>query len=173
MQRYINDVTTLIEISLLSDTHSYIDNEILELCRGSDEVWHAGDIGSLSVTDALEKIAPVRAVHGNIDGQKIRTAWPLHQRFIAEGTDVWITHIGGYPKRYTSAVKPEIYQKPPELFICGHSHILKIMNDKKLKLLHVNPGAIGKYGVHKVRTMLRFKIAGSRIYDLEVIELPR
>lgn len=163
----------MIRISLLSDTHSYIDEKILKLCEGSDEIWHAGDIGHLTVTDALNKIAPVKAVHGNIDDHTIRTTWPEHTRFKAEEVDVWITHIGGYPGRYSFHVKPDIYQNPPKLFICGHSHILKVMNDKKNGLLHMNPGAIGKYGFHKVRTMLRFTISGSRIENLEVVELPR
>src|SRR5690606_31917425 len=113
------------------------------------------------------------AVYGNIDGTSIRTAWPLHARFMAEGVDVWITHIGGYPGRYSHYVKPEIYQNPPKLFITGHSHILKVVNDKKLGLLHMNPGAIGKHGFQKVRTLLRFKIEADRIFDLEVVELNR
>lgn len=163
----------MIKISLLSDTHSYIDDQILDLCKGSDEIWHAGDIGSLHVTDRLQEVAPVRAVYGNIDGTQIRMAWPENARFKAENVDVWITHIGGYPGRYSSYVKPEIYNTPPKLFICGHSHILKVMNDKRLGLLHMNPGAIGKHGFHKVRTMLRFKIEGDRIFDLEVVELAR
>lgn len=163
----------MIRISLLSDTHSYMDGQILELCKGSDEIWHAGDIGDLSATDALAAVAPVRAVYGNIDGTVIRQAWPLHARFMAEGVDVWITHIGGYPGRYSRDVKPEIYQQPPKLFITGHSHILKVMNDKKLGLLHMNPGAIGKHGFQQVRTLLRFKIDKDRIFDLEVVELKR
>ncbi len=163
----------MIRISLLSDTHSYIDDQILELCQNSDEIWHAGDIGDLSVTERLATVAPVKAVYGNIDGTGIRSSWPEHARFMAEGVNVWITHIGGYPGRYSFQVKPEIFQNPPKLFITGHSHILKVMNDKKLGLLHMNPGAIGKHGFHKVRTMLRFKIEGERIYDLEVVELKR
>ncbi|MGB0176921.1 MAG: metallophosphoesterase family protein [Owenweeksia sp.] len=163
----------MIRISLLSDTHSYIDEKILELCDGSDEIWHAGDIGSLAVTNALEKVAPVKAVYGNIDDHTIRAHWPEHNRFMAEKVDVWITHIGGYPGRYSFHVKPAIYQKPPKLFICGHSHILKVMNDKRNGLLYMNPGAIGKHGFHKVRTMLRFSIDSDRIKDLEVVELPR
>lgn len=163
----------MIKISLLSDTHSYIDDQILDLCKGSDEIWHAGDIGSLHVTDRLQEVAPVRAVYGNIDDTQIRMAWPENARFNAENVDVWITHIGGYPGRYSSYVKPEIYNASPKLFICGHSHILKVMNDKKLGLLHMNPGAIGKHGFHKVRTMLRFKIEDDRIFDLEVVELAR
>ncbi|HAD98138.1 MAG TPA: YfcE family phosphodiesterase [Cryomorphaceae bacterium] len=163
----------MIRISLLSDTHSHIDDQVLKLCGGSDEIWHAGDIGNLKVTEALSGVAPVRAVYGNIDDHHIRAHWPKHARFYAEQVDVWITHIGGYPGRYSFHVKPEIYTKPPKLFICGHSHILKVMNDKKLGLLHMNPGAIGKHGFHKVRTLLRFAIDGDRIKDLEVVELPR
>lgn len=160
-------------ISLLSDTHSYIDDQIKDLCQDSDEIWHAGDIGDAMVMDELQSIAPVKGVYGNIDGTNLRAAWPEHLRFMAEEVDVWITHIGGYPGRYSHYVKPEIYSNPPKLFICGHSHILKVMHDKKLGLLHMNPGAIGKHGFHKVRTMLRFKIEGSRIFDLEVVELKR
>ncbi len=163
----------MIRISLLSDTHSYIDDHILQLCKGSDEIWHAGDIGTLAVTDALARVAPVRAVYGNIDDSGIRSSWPLHARFMAEEVDVWITHIGGYPGRYSHYVRPEIYRQPPKLFITGHSHILKVMNDKKLGMLHMNPGAIGKHGFQKVRTMLRFKIEKDRIFDLEVVEMKR
>jgi hypothetical protein len=163
----------LIRISLLSDTHSHIDNQILKLCESSDEIWHAGDIGDLQVTSSLSQVAPVRAVYGNIDNHTIRSIWPEYLRFKAEQVDVWITHIGGYPNRYSSYVKPEIFQNPPKLFICGHSHILKVMNDKKLGLLHMNPGAIGNHGFHKVKTMLRFKIDGDRVFDLEVVELKR
>ncbi len=163
----------MIRVSLLSDTHSYIDDQILKFCENSDEIWHAGDIGDLKVTNALEKVAPVKAVYGNIDDTIIRKEWPLHARFMAEGVDVWITHIGGYPGRYDRNVKPEIFDNPPKLYISGHSHILKVMNDKTLGLLHMNPGAIGKHGLHKVRTMLRFKIKGDRIFDLEVIEVKR
>lgn len=163
----------MIRVSLLSDTHSYIDDQILEYCKNSDEIWHAGDIGTLEVTDRLAKVAPVKAVYGNIDNTGIRAAWPLHARFMAEEVDVWITHIGGYPGRYSHYVKPEIYNNPPKLFITGHSHILKVMNDKKLGLLHMNPGAIGKQGFHSVRTLLRFKIEKDRIFDLEVVEIKR
>ncbi len=163
----------MIRVSLLSDTHSFIDDQILRLCEKSDEIWHAGDIGTLEVTDTLKTVAPVKAVFGNIDGASIRAEWPLNLRFMAEQVDVWITHIGGYPGRYSPVVKPEIYNSPPKLFICGHSHILKVIPDKKLSLLHMNPGAIGKHGFHNVRTMLRFKIEGERIFDLEVVELKR
>lgn len=163
----------MIKISLLSDTHSYIDDQILKLCEGSDQIWHAGDIGDASVTEKLKTVAPLTAVYGNIDDASTRVSWPLHARFMTENIDVWITHIGGYPGRYNFRIREEIRKTPPKLFICGHSHILKVMNDKKLNLLHMNPGAIGKHGFHKVRTMLRFKIEDDRIFDLEVVELPR
>tara|TARA_Y100000588_G_scaffold381132_1_gene466242 strand:+ start:1088 stop:1579 length:492 start_codon:yes stop_codon:yes gene_type:complete len=161
------------KILLLSDTHSYIDNQILKHAKAADEVWHAGDIGDLAVTDALKKVAPLHAVFGNIDDHEIRKEFPLNNRFICEGVDVLITHIGGYPGRYSPAIREELRANPPKLFICGHSHILKVMPDKKLKLLHMNPGAIGKHGFHKARTMLRFTVDQGKIDNLEVIEMKR
>jgi putative phosphoesterase len=161
------------KILLLSDTHSYIDDKIILYAKQADEVWHAGDIGDLNVTDILKKIKPLRAVYGNIDHAKARTEFPLNNRFMCEKVDVLITHIGGYPGNYSTAIKNEILSNPPRLFICGHSHILKVMNDKKLGLLHMNPGAIGTYGFHKARTMLRFEIDGEEIKNLEVIEFKR
>jgi len=158
---------------LLSDTHSHIDNDILKYAKQADEVWHAGDIGNLTVTDTLQKLKPLRAVYGNIDNDEARREFPLHNRFICEGVDVWITHIGGYPGRYDKRIREEIYKNPPKLFICGHSHILKVMPDKKTGLLHMNPGAIGKHGFHTVRTMLRFEIDKGNIKNLEVIEFKR
>ncbi|PCJ94455.1 MAG: YfcE family phosphodiesterase [Flavobacteriaceae bacterium] len=158
-------------ILLLSDTHSHMDKAILKYAKQADEIWHAGDIGTLSVTDALEKLKPIKGVHGNIDDHNIQMEFPLDNRFFCEGVDVWITHIGGYPNKYNIRVKDEIKKNPPKLFICGHSHILKVMWDKKLGLLHMNPGACGKYGFHKVRTMLRFNIDGDEIKNLEIIEL--
>ena len=159
------------KILLLSDTHGHMDKTILKYAAQADEIWHAGDIGSLSVTDQLETLKPVRGVHGNIDDHVIQKEFPENNRFMCEGVDVWITHIGGYPNRYDVRVREEIRNNPPKLFICGHSHILKVMNDKKLGLLHMNPGACGKYGFHQMRTMLRFVIDGEKISDLEVIEL--
>jgi putative phosphoesterase len=159
------------KILLLSDTHSYIDDRILAYARQADEVWHAGDIGDLNVTDKLKEIKPLRAVFGNIDNHEARKEFPLNNRFICEGVDVWITHIGGYPNKYSPAIKEEITENPPKLFISGHSHILKVMPDKKLGLLHMNPGACGKHGFHQVRTMLRFEIEQAEIKNLEVIEL--
>ncbi|MEO8934384.1 MAG: metallophosphoesterase family protein [Xanthomarina sp.] len=158
------------KILLLSDTHSYIDDAILKHVKQADEVWHAGDIGDLNVTNQIKKLKPLRAVFGNIDGHDARAEFPENNRFLCENVDVWITHIGGYPNRYDSRIREALIKNPPDLFICGHSHILKVMPDKKLNLLHMNPGAVGKYGFHQVRTMLRFVIDGSKIKDLEVIE---
>ena len=161
------------KILLLSDTHSHIDTDILKYAKQADEVWHAGDIGNLSVTDTLQELKPLRAVFGNIDNDEARREFPLHNRFTCEGVDVWITHIGGYPGRYDKRIREEIYRNPPKLFICGHSHILKVMHDKKTGLLHMNPGAIGKHGFHTVRTMLRFEIDKGNIQNLEVVEFKR
>jgi putative phosphoesterase len=163
----------LTKILLLSDTHSYIDADILKYVKLADEVWHAGDIGDLKVTDAIAKLKPLRAVFGNIDDSKARLEFPLNNRFHCEEVDVLITHIGGYPGRYSPAIRDEIYKNPPRIFISGHSHILKVMNDKKRGILHMNPGAAGTHGFHKVRTMLRFEIDGNDIKNLEVIEFRR
>jgi len=163
----------MIKILLLSDTHSFIGDDILKYVKQADEVWHAGDIGDLKVTDAIKKLKPLRAVYGNIDNAEARLEFPEHLKFRCEGVKVWITHIGGYPGRYAPAVRNQIRIHTPDLFICGHSHILKVINDKKLKLLHMNPGAAGTHGFHKVRTMLRFEITGEKIQNLEVIEFKR
>ena len=159
------------KILLLSDTHSFIDDQILKYVKLADEVWHAGDIGDLKVTDTIKKLKPLRAVYGNIDDATARLEFPLHNRFLCEQVDVWITHIGGYPGKYNINIREEIQQNPPKVFIAGHSHILKVQYDKKLQSLHLNPGACGKHGFHKVRTMLRFEIDGSDIKNMEIIEL--
>ena len=159
------------KILLLSDTHSHIDEQILKYVNQVDEVWHAGDIGDLVVTDTIKKIKPLRAVFGNIDNNEARLEFPLHNRFIIDGVDVWITHIGGYPDKYSPAIREEIRKNPPKLFISGHSHILKVQFDKKLNLIHMNPGAAGKHGFHQIRTMLRFEIQNGKIENLEAIEL--
>jgi putative phosphoesterase len=161
------------KILLLSDTHSHIDDTILKYVNQADEVWHAGDIGDLKVMDTLKSLKPLQAVYGNIDNDKARIEFPLHNRFMCEEVDVWITHIGGYPGKYNQAIRKEIQTNPPQLFICGHSHILKVQFDKKLNLLHMNPGACGIYGFHQVRTMLRFEIDGDKIQNLEIIELAK
>lgn len=159
------------KILLLSDTHSYIDDSILKYAKQADEVWHAGDIGDLIVTDSIKEIKTLRGVYGNIDDEKARSEFGLNYRFMCEDVDVWITHIGGFPGKYNQQIRAEITKNPPKLFICGHSHILKVMFDKKLKLLHMNPGAAGIHGFHQVRTMLRFEIDGDKIQKLEIIEL--
>ena len=158
-------------IGLLSDTHSFLDPAVFKYFENCDEVWHAGDIGDVEVLDQLKSFKKTRAVYGNIDSHIIRKECPLHQRFMCEEVDVWITHIGGYPKRYSPPIRKEIKTNPPKLFITGHSHILKVMYDKDLSLLHMNPGAAGKHGFHQVKTILRFVIDGKEIKDLEVIEL--
>jgi hypothetical protein len=159
------------KILLLSDTHGFLDDKILKYVRWSDEVWHAGDIGDLAVTDAIAAIKPLKAVFGNIDSNKARLEFPLHQKFTCEGMSVWITHIGGYPGKYNQNIRNELSLNPPQIFICGHSHILKVQFDKKLNLLHLNPGAAGIHGFHQVRTMLRFSIDEGAIKDMEIIEI--
>lgn len=159
------------QIGLLSDTHSYWDERFNQYFADCDEIWHAGDIGSLEVIERLSKIGPVRAVYGNIDGQNIRTVFPEVNRFTIENTTVLMKHIGGYPGKYDKSVKHLLLEEPPQLFISGHSHILKVLFDKKLNLLHINPGAAGKYGFHTIRTIIRFKIDNGNFTDLEVIEL--
>ena len=158
------------KIGLISDTHGFLDDAVFKHFESVDEIWHAGDFGQ-DVAAPLAAFKPLRGVFGNIDDAAIRNEFPEKNRFSCEGVDVWMTHIGGYPGKYSSYVKPEIYTNPPKLFITGHSHILKVMFDKKNNLLHMNPGAAGKSGFHKVRTMLRFVIDDDKIKDLEIIEI--
>ncbi|MFV0472408.1 MAG: metallophosphoesterase family protein [Paludibacteraceae bacterium] len=159
-------------IGILSDTHGFIDERIYTYFTDCDEIWHAGDWGSTESVNDLQQFKPIRGVYGNIDDYNVRACFSEHLRFRCEDVEVWITHIGGYPGRYDARVKPEIFTHPPRLFICGHSHILKVIYDKKLKVLHINPGAAGKAGFHKTPTIVRLEIAGERIQNLEVIELP-
>jgi len=161
------------KILLLSDTHSYIDAQILKFVNQADEVWHAGDIGNLKVTDTIKEYKPLRAVYGNIDDAEARAEFQLDNWFEVEGVNVWITHIGGYPGRYKPRVYAELQKRTPKLFICGHSHILKVQFDKQFNLLHINPGAAGKHGFHKVRTMIRFELDAGEIKNMEVIELAK
>lgn len=158
-------------IALLSDTHGYLDPKLKKYFSVCDEIWHAGDIGTLAVTDKLESWKPLRAVYGNIDGAEVRVVHHENQIFEIEGVKVLITHIGGYPGRYNARVRDLIVQEKPKLYICGHSHILKVMFDKKHNCLHMNPGAAGNHGFHKVKTLLRFTLDNGNIKDLEVIEL--
>lgn len=162
----------MMKIGLISDTHNYLDPQVADYFSDRDEIWHAGDFGSLAIAEELEKIAPVIGVFGNIDGQDIRKTYPLHQRFEREGVDVWMTHIGGIPGRYCIPIRDEMEKNPPDLFICGHSHILKIARDQSLdKMLYMNPGAAGKQGFQMYRTVVRFAIDKGKISNVEVINL--
>ena len=161
----------MIRIGLLSDTHGYYDPVIGEHFRICHEIWHAGDIGEMEVINRLTRIAPVIAVYGNIDGYPVRSTFPAHQRHTREGVDIWMTHIGGYPGRYDPRIRPLIEENPPALFISGHSHILKVMPDKKYGFLHMNPGSAGRSGLHQVRTLLRFEVDNGKIDNVDVIEL--
>ena len=158
------------KIGLLSDTHGYLDEAVFKHFEDCDEIWHAGDFGS-DVADQLAAFKPLKGVYGNIDDKIIRQQFPEHLRFNCEQVDVWMTHIGGYPGKYAPAIREEIYNKPPKLFITGHSHILKVMFDPKIQCLHINPGAAGKSGWHKVKTLIRFCISDEKIHTLEAIEL--
>ena len=167
LQKYI----FLKKILLLSDTHSYIDDRILEYAKNADEIWHAGDFGNLEVIDELKKVGKLRGVFGNIDDAKIRAEFPEIAIFECEKVKIFMIHIGGYPHKYAPRVKEKLKEEKPQIFISGHSHILKVMYDKELEILHLNPGAAGKHGWHKMRTMLRFEVNGEKIENLEVIEL--
>ncbi len=158
-------------IGLLSDTHGYWDDRYEKYFSECDEIWHAGDIGHVEVARRLSALKPLRAVYGNIDGDEIRHLYPQIYRFKCEEVDVLIKHIGGYPGHYDASIRGTLFSRPPQLFISGHSHILKVLYDKTIRCLHINPGAAGIYGFHKVRTLVRFTIDGSDIKDLEVIEL--
>lgn len=161
----------MLRIGLLSDTHGYWDDKYREYFSSCDEIWHAGDIGSDELAFSLQEIKPLRAVYGNIDGQTLRSQYPKVAQFTVENVTVMMTHIGGYPGRYEPSIRKELYDIRPKLFISGHSHILKVMFDKNLNCLHINPGAAGISGFHQVRTLVRFTIDKDKIKDLEVIEL--
>ncbi len=158
-------------IGLLSDTHSYWDDKYLEYFSECDEIWHAGDIGSTEVADRLAAFRPLRAVCGNCDGGDLRRMFPTVLRWRCEDADVLMTHIGGYPGRYDRSIVRQLVEHTPKLFVCGHSHILKVQYDRSLGLLHINPGAAGLQGWQQVRTLVRFTVDASKFRDLEVIEL--
>lgn len=158
-------------IGLLSDTHGYLDERILYYLAECDEIWHAGDIGNIETAQSLSELKSLKAVYGNADGNPLRIEYPKHLKFNCEKVDVWITHIGGYPKHYPSDIRKSLDILPPKLFISGHSHILKVIYDEKYNMLCINPGAAGIQGFHKVRTLVRFTIEGDEIKDLEVVEL--
>jgi putative phosphoesterase len=160
------------KILLLSDSHSYLDAQVLDYCQACDEIWHAGDIGTLSLADSLAALKPLQAVYGNIDGEDIRKQYSEDLWFEREGLLIWMTHIGGYPPRYNRRVKNILEERVPDIFVCGHSHILKVVRDEARNgMLCLNPGAIGRQGFHKIRTMLRFELSEGKIQRMEVIEL--
>ena len=158
-------------IGLLSDTHSFLDPNLFNHFADCDEIWHAGDVGHISLIDKLQKTHTVRGVFGNIDGQDVRSIFPEELRFDCDGLDVYMIHIGGYPGRYNAKVRHLMKTAPPKLYICGHSHILKVMYDKKYKCLHMNPGACGHHGYHQIRTVLKFDIEEGVPCRAQVIEL--
>ena len=161
------------KILLLSDTHGHVDDHIMKYVKESDEVWHAGDIGTTQVTDTISNLKPLRAVFGNIDNHELRLSFPEELLFECEDMNIYMTHIGGRPGRYSKGISEKIKSLKPKIFICGHSHILKIQFDKVNQLLFINPGAIGKHGFHKVRTMVSFVIDKSEIKNMQVIEVKR
>ena len=161
----------MVKIGLLSDTHSHLDTKIFDYFKDVDEIWHAGDIGSIEVTDQLKKFKPLRAVYGNIDDHILRREFPEFNRFTIENVDVLITHIGGKPGKYAKPALDVLQEKTPKLFICGHSHILLVKMDPKFNMLWMNPGACGIKGFHQVKTLLRFQIDGDKIQNLEAIEI--
>ena len=160
-------------VGLLSDTHGWLDKRVVKFFEECEEVWHCGDIGAMSVIEELQKHFRVRAVYGNIDGGEIRLVLNGVEIFECEGVKVVMTHIGGYPKHYDSGIRNVLLKEHPKLFVCGHSHILKVMYDKSLDCLHINPGAAGKFGFHKVCTIIRFVIEAGKIKDLEVLEFDK
>jgi uncharacterized protein len=158
-------------IGLISDTHGFLDETVFKHFDACDEIWHAGDFGMISIADALSGFRPLKGVYGNIDGADVRSQYPQKLSWKCEDVSVFMTHIGGYPKRYAPGIKAELINNAAQLFICGHSHILKVIYDPSINCLHMNPGAAGKQGWHQVRTLLRFSVDGKDIKDCEVIEL--
>jgi putative phosphoesterase len=158
-------------IGLISDTHNYLDDAVFKHFDKCDEVWHAGDLGTIEIAERLLSFKPLRAVYGNIDGYDVRSVYAEKLIWTCEEVNIFMIHIGGYPGRYSKGVKEELIKENTKLFICGHSHILKIIYDNKIHCLHMNPGAAGKQGWHKVRTLVRFVIDGNLIRDCEVVEL--
>ncbi len=161
-------------IGLLSDTHGFLDERVFEYFTDCDQIWHAGDVGKVQIFEKLAQFKPLKAVYGNIDGNDVRWKWPADVRFECEGLKVWMTHIGGYPPRYKSEILKVFRTDQPHIFVCGHTHILRVMTDAKLNhLLYLNPGAAGHHGFHTVRTMLKFEINNRKIENVRVIELGR
>ena len=163
----------MLKIGLMSDTHGWIYPGLFDFLASCDEIWHAGDIGNAATFEKLQEFKPLKAVYGNIDGQDVRLLCPEIQTFKCEDLKVMIKHIGGYPGRYDRSVKEFLLEEDPDIFISGHSHILKVMYDKKHELMHMNPGAAGRNGLHKMITCLRFSVDGKEIKDLEILEKER
>jgi len=161
------------KIGIVSDTHNFYDNRLFNFLDKCDQIWHAGDIGNLETAEQFAAIKPFKAVFGNIDGTDVRSTYPENLKFNCENVNVFITHIGGYPGKYSKNAFAQLINNPPDLFICGHSHILKVIYDTKLNFLCINPGAAGKYGFHTLQTAIRFDIDGRNIMNLEIIELPK
>ncbi|MBP7184994.1 MAG: metallophosphoesterase family protein [Saprospiraceae bacterium] len=159
------------KILIISDTHGYLDKSIMKHISEADEVWHAGDVGNIELLDKIKKLKPLIAVYGNIDGSDIRTEYPENELFTRDGLKILMTHIAGYPSKYNSRAKKIILDNKPDLVVCGHSHILRIMRDKELNHIHINPGACGIYGFHAVRTIVKFEINSSKIENVAIIEL--
>ncbi|CAH0997654.1 hypothetical protein EMA8858_03788 [Emticicia aquatica] len=160
------------KIGLISDTHGFLDSTVFEHFKDCDEIWHAGDIGSVEIIDKLQDFKPTRFVFGNIDAKEIQWEVPENQYFTIEGFDVWMTHIGGTPPNYNPVVKKKLKEQIPDIFVCGHSHILKAMRDEKLNnMIFLNPGAAGKEGFHKMKTLLRFTLDNRKMANLEIVEL--
>ncbi|MBT8232223.1 MAG: metallophosphoesterase family protein [Saprospiraceae bacterium] len=160
-------------IGLISDTHSFLGDDVIKHLKDVDEIWHAGDIGNPKLIDQLEAINPVKGVYGNIDSKEVKLTFPLNNFFECEGVSVFMTHIGGYPGRYTKRVKEILLKEKPQLYICGHSHICKVLKDVKLDLIHMNPGACGHEGFHQFRTMLLFDCHDGKVGGLKLVELGR
>jgi putative phosphoesterase len=158
-------------IGLLSDTHGFLDDAVYRHFAECDEIWHAGDFGTVEVLDQLRAFKPVKGVYGNVDGAELRAALPADLRFDCEGLSVYMTHIGGYPGNYDRRAARELKRLPTGLFLCGHSHILKVMRDPALGLIHMNPGAAGHHGWHTIGTLLRFTVETGKISQVEAIEL--
>ena len=159
------------KVGLLSDTHSFLDPKVFEYFKETDEIWHAGDIGDATVADQLQAFKPLRAVFGNVDSRDLQIRFPEHLWFSCEGLMIWMTHIGGAPPHYNQAVKKVLKEKIPDVFICGHSHILRIKKDPDYNLLYLNPGAAGNHGFHHMKTIVRFEVKGKELKKMEVIEL--
>jgi putative phosphoesterase len=173
LQSSLNEYHSMHRIGLLSDTHSSIHPRVFEFFKNCDEIWHAGDIGSTDVAEKLSQFKFLRAIYGNIDGTTLRDSFPEIQIFTVESVKVLMIHIGGYPGHYPPGIRNLLVSEKPKIFICGHSHILKVIYDDKYRVLHINPGAAGNSGLHKTITMVRFVIDGDQIKDLEVLDIPR